>query len=47
MELVALFLFAVVLAVVFTGFDMKRHGRYTDKDKDREPDEPGGPASGR
>lgn len=46
MELVALFLFAVVLAVVFMGFDIKHRGRFTDKDKDGEPDEPDGPASG-
>ena len=46
MELVALFIFAVVAAVAFTGFEASRRRKFTDRDIDGEPDEPGGPASG-
>ena len=45
MEIIALILFAVVLVFAFTGFEMNRRRRFTDKDADGEPDEPDGPAA--
>lgn len=47
MEMVALFLFAVVLALGLTAFEVnRRRTGFADKDKDGVPDEPDGPAAG-